>query len=236
MHLDKVDRFLENVLSYIKFPFVKESIKLELQSHIIDRLEDYIEEGYDREEAEELSIKDMGDPKELGILLNRQHNPILGWILSITNGLVVAAAALSLIIVLLIAGVSLFSRNPIKDIPKEDIVYKIDINERVKIDDLVIRFTNLIYDNHGNMSIFYDYYSTKPSLTGWSLGSIGDIRDDIGNTYFSGSGYEDGGIRARGRRTVENFSKEADILIIDYDYYNRKYKVEIPLKAGDIHE
>ena len=236
MPLDKVDKFLENVLSYIKFPFVKDDIKFELESHILDRINYYIEQGYDSEEAEELSIRDMGDPKEIGILLNKQHNPFLGWILRITNGMVVLLITLGALFIIPILGVSLFSKSPIKDIPKGDIVYKIDIDEKVKIDDTVIRFTNVVYDKNGDMNIFYECYDTKFWGMGWSSTAIGDVMDDLGNTYFSGSGYSSAGIKSKCRRTVRDFSKEADTLIIDYDYYNRKYRVEIPLKVGDTNE
>lgn len=236
MPLTKVDKFLGAVLSYIKFPFVKDDIKFELESHILERINYYMEQGYDNEKAEELSIRDMGDPKEIGTLLNKQHNPFLGWLLKITDGMVIFFIILSIYS----AGVplvnSLFSRNPINDIPKEDIVYKIDIDEKVKIDDTIIYFTNVVYDKNGDISILYEYYDTRFCGTGWGLGTIGDITDNLGNTYFAGSGYGGGGIRPKCRRTVSDFSKDADTLIINYDYYNRKYKVEIPLQAGDTNE
>lgn len=236
MPLDKVDKFLENVLSYIKFPFVKDDIKFELESHILDRINYYIEQGYDSEKAEELSIKDMGDPKDIGTLLNKQHNPFLGWVLRITNGMVVLFITLSALFIIPILGVSLFSKSPIKDIPKGDIVYKIDVDEKVKIDDTVIRFTNVVYDKNGDMNIFYEYYDTRFWGAGWSLGAIGDVMDNLGNTYFWGSGYSSAGIKSKCRKTVRDFSKEATTLIIDYDYYNRKFRVEIPLKVGDTNE
>lgn len=71
---------------------------------------------------------------------------------------------------------------------------------------------------------------------GWSFGSIGTIKDNLGNEYFDGSGSSSGGIITKGVRTVSNFSSEADILIIEYDLYNRYYKVEIPLKTGDLND
>ncbi len=42
---------------------------------------------------------------------------------------------------------------------------------------------------------------------GWSSTAIGDIMNDLGNTYFAGSGYGGGGIRSKCRRTVRDFSK-----------------------------
>lgn len=67
----------------------------------------------------------------------------------------------------------------------------------------------------------------------WSFSTIGIITDNLGNTYFAGSGGDGSGIKPKCVRTLENFSNKADTLIISYDYYNRKYKVKIPLKEGD---
>ena len=69
------NKFLEQVLSYVKFPFDRDEIRLELESHILEKIEYYIEQGYDRETAEQYSIKDMGDAREIGIALNKEHNP-----------------------------------------------------------------------------------------------------------------------------------------------------------------
>ncbi len=180
----------------------------------------------------------MGDPKEVGTLLNKQHNPFWGgWILRISNGIIIFFIVIDIFFVGGLVLHSIFSGNMVKDIPKEDIVYRIDIKEKVKIDDRVIRFTNVVYDKSGNMNIFYEYYDLRSLGSGWSLGYIGDIMDNLGNTYLNGSGSSyGGGIVSRGRITVDDFSKDADTLIINYDRYNRKYRVEVPLKAGDANE
>ena len=68
---------------------------------------------------------------------------------------------------------------------------------------------------------------------GWSLGYIGTVKDDKGNEYFSGSGYQGAGIVSKGRKSLRDFPEDAKSLIIEYDLYNRYYKVEIPLKSGD---
>ncbi|MDP4089253.1 MAG: permease prefix domain 1-containing protein [Bacillota bacterium] len=232
----KSDKFLKDILSYVKFSFDRYDIRLELEDHISEKVDYYMEQGYDMEKAEQLSINDMGDAKEIGIELNKQHYPILGWLWKITNVTVGLAVILSIFFIGIPTLNSLFPRNLINDIPKSNIAYKIDVDKKVKIDDMVIRFTNVVYEKNGDMDIFYEYYDTKLWGMGWSLGSIGKITDNLGNTYMSGSGSVSGGIKSKGRVTVDNFSKEADILIISYDSYNRKYRVEIPLKAGDNNE
>jgi hypothetical protein len=232
----KSDKFLKDILSYVKFPFDRNDIRLELEDHISDKVDYYMEQGYDKEKAEQLSINDMGDAKEIGIRLNKQHNPILGWIWKITNVTVGLTVILSIFYIVVPTFSSLFTRNFINEIPKTNIVYKIDVDKEVKIDDRVIRFTNVVYEKNGDMNVFYEHYDTRLWGMGWSFGNIGEITDNLGNTYWSGSGSQNGGIKSKGRRTVNNFSREADKLIISYDNYNRKYRVEIPLKVGENNE
>jgi hypothetical protein len=236
MHLPKRDKFLTEVLSYVKFPFDRPNIKAELECHILDKIDYYMEQGYDLEKAEQLSISDMGDAKDIGTELNKQHNPILGWLWKITNTLVIIFSLFSIYIIGATIITSLFSHNPINEIPKANIVYRLDIDKKVKIDDMVIRFTNVIYEKNGDMNILYECYDTKLWGRGWSFGNIGNIADNLGNKYFDGSGGNGGGIKSKGRRTINNFSREAEALIISYDNYNRSYRVEIPLKAGENHE
>ncbi|MBU5484978.1 hypothetical protein KQI86_11585 [Clostridium sp. MSJ-11] len=232
----KKEKFLEEVLSCIKFPFDRGDIKFELECHILEKIDYYTEQGYDQETAEQLSINDMGDAKKIGIELNKQHNPFLGWIWKITNVMVVLFVIFNVYIIGAHLIITLFDNNPINNIPKSNIVYRIDLDEKVKLDDRIINFTNVIYDKNGNMNIFYEYYNTKFWRTGWSLGTIGDITDNLGNTYITGSGGGGGRIKSKCIWTATNFSKEADTLIINYDSYNRKYKVEIPLQVGDNNE
>lgn len=235
MPLLNKEKFLEEVISQVKFKYDRYEIKRELEFHILDKTEYYIEQGYHKDKAEELSINDMGNAKIIGKELNKQHNPLIGWIWHISNILLVITIVLSSLLVG-INFISLFSRNPINDFPKSEIVYKIDIDKKVKIDDRVIHFTNVIYDKNGDMNIFYKDYNTKLWGTGWSLGTVGEISDNLGNVYFAGGSQSSGGIITKSQHTVNDFSKEADTLIINYDIYNRKFRVEIPLKAGEISE
>ena len=236
----KMEEFLKDVLSHIKYPFVREEIKKELKDHILDKACYYREEGYDWKEAESLAIKDMGDPKEIGSLLNKEHNPIIGWLITVTSTLVALLILINSFMVgplFLVSTITTISTNPAKRIPKEDIVYKIDVNEKVQIDDRVIKFTDVIYDKKGELHIIYKYYDKKFwRIGGWSLGSIGDISDDKGNEYFPGSGNSSGGFISRGRRGVRDFPPDAKAVIIEYDSYNRYYKVEIPLNAGEAND
>lgn len=232
MNMPKSNKFVEEVISYVKFPFDREDIKKELQDHMLDKMEDFKSRGIDDVTAEELTIKSMGDPREIGIELNKEHNYILGWIYKITNVLVVILLVWTILSLGVTSLMSIFWSNPINSIPKDNIVYNIKVNEKVKIDDRVVKFKNIVYEKNGDLSIVYENYDTKLWGTGWSSTYIGNVKDNLGNDYFPGSGSSSGGIITRGIRTVHDFPRDAETVIIEYDIYNRYYKVEIPLKAG----
>lgn len=231
----KSDAYLKEILSCVKFTFDRANIRKELESHISDKMEYYIEQGYDQENAEQLSIHDMGDAKEIGKELNKQHNPIIGWLWKITNAItVLIIIVFCLVFILFLDNFS--QRNLIDKIPKTNILYKIDLKEKVKIDNRVICITNLIYEKNGDMNIFYETYCTGLRGLKWSLGSLGDITDNLGNHYTTNSGQQTSGLKSKGVDKVAHFSNKADMLIISYDSFNRKYKIEIPLKGGEKNE
>ncbi len=229
MPLHEKDNFLQEVLSYIHFPFDREDISSELENHILDKTNDYREQGYSWDEAESLAVQDMGDTRDIGRALNKQHNPVLGWIWLATNVVVVMLIFYSVIIFVFPLISSVLSFNKIDKIPAADIVYKVDVNKKVKLDDRVINFSKVILSKGEDLHIYYEYYDTRLWGMGWSHPGIGNIFDNLGNQYGTGGTDEIGAIVSRCRKTVSNFSIEADTLIIDYDQYNRKYRVEIPL-------
>lgn len=239
MLFHKSEEFLKVVLSHIKFPFDRNSIKSELEDHILDKIEYYINEGYDEAEAENRALKDMGNPREIGAQLNKQHNFLIGWLWKLTNYIVVILIIINIIPIglsFMSILLSIFSRSPAKDIPKENIVYHIKVDEKVQIDDRVIKITDIIYEKNNDMNILYSNYEKRLLGGGWGFSGLGTIKDDLGNEYISGSGFSSSGFITKGMRTLRDFSEEAHLLIIEYDLYNRYYRIEIPLKVGDSHE
>lgn len=236
MSFYKAQDFVEEIVSYVKFIFDRQEISLELNNHMIDKIEYYIEKDHDEKEAERLAINDMGDPKEIGIELNKQHNPIIGWIWRITHIGVVLFMTLSIFILAINILIIIFTDSGVNGIPEENIIYRMDINEKVQMDNRVIKFTNIIYEKNGDMNIFYKDYEKslfgRPDSFDW----IGYIKDDLGNEYGYKSRATSGGIVSKSRRVIKDFSQDANTLIIDYNEYNRRYTVEIPLKTGESHE
>lgn len=73
--------FLDAVTRQISYKPLRSVLGKELEDHIQDRMEDYMEEGLPLEQAEEQAVKAMGDPIAIGTELNTIHqlqkNPFL---------------------------------------------------------------------------------------------------------------------------------------------------------------
>ncbi len=225
------EEFLGKVLHQIRFPFDRASIRSELSDHISERVDHYLELGYDQEDAEQAAVSDMGDPTQIGIELNKEHSPLLGWLWKASGLLLGTVIVLNVLFVVPLIGMSLFSHYTANTIESE-IVYEVSVDETVRLDDRVIHFSKVIFDTGGNLHIFYQHYDVR-FRSGWSFGNIGTITDNLGNTYRGGGKGEDGGLLRRGHRVVSGFSPEANMLFVKYDHYNRKYEVTVPLPVGD---
>lgn len=165
-------------------------------------------------------------------MVNKSGFSLTWLILVITNSLVVVAIIFTMLIFVPSIGTVLFRRNIADIIPTEDILYSIDVDETVMLDDRVIHFRKLIYENDGTMNIVHRNYDKNLQSGGWSLGHIGEIIDSHGNIYNGSVGISRGGIVSYGITIIENFPSDSTLLTIDYDRYNRQYRIDIPIKVG----
>ncbi|HSR03885.1 MAG TPA: permease prefix domain 1-containing protein [Proteiniclasticum sp.] len=230
------EAYLREVLSQVKFSYDHEPIYKELTSHLEERVEEYLSQGYEKEEAEEMALENFGNPVEIGKALNKEHSPLLGWVHFLSSTM--AAIAMGVLILALFALTFAILDSKSGDIPREDILRRIEVDEKVRIDDRIIHFDEVIVEKNGDLSIIYNTLLTRDfGSSGYTSGKIGTILDETGQDYFFSSGQGSiGGIFSRGRHTVHGFPEDAEKLIIEYDYYNRYYKVEIPLKSGVAYE
>ncbi|MBQ7792518.1 MAG: FtsW/RodA/SpoVE family cell cycle protein, partial [Clostridia bacterium] len=75
----KAEIFLSAVCAEIRCKSVHPEIKKELLQHIDELTEAYIADGYSQEDAITKAVTAMGDAKEVGKQLHRQHKPQMGW-------------------------------------------------------------------------------------------------------------------------------------------------------------
>lgn len=71
--------FLDKVCEQIKYKPIRNEISEELESHIKELKENYIQEGIQENEAEEKAIIQMGQAEEIGKKLNKMHKPRMDW-------------------------------------------------------------------------------------------------------------------------------------------------------------
>lgn len=67
--------YLENLTGQIHNKRAKELVREELCAHIDDQKEAYLLDGRSAEEAEALAVKEMGDPVDTGVKLDKIHRP-----------------------------------------------------------------------------------------------------------------------------------------------------------------
>ena len=75
-----IQKWVETAVKQMKFPPDRKYVRQELWDHLLDSRDHRVEQGMDLKEAEEASVKAMGDPVETGKLLNKVHRPWLGWL------------------------------------------------------------------------------------------------------------------------------------------------------------
>lgn len=59
-------------------------VEKELCAHIEDQAQAYMEEGMERRKAQEQAVRQMGDPVETGMALDRIHRPKMDWKMTLT--------------------------------------------------------------------------------------------------------------------------------------------------------
>ncbi len=74
-----IKSFLNNVCQEIKYKPIRKGIADELENHIQEIKEEYIEKGMNEDEAEKKAVKQMGEAKTIGKELNKVHKPKLDW-------------------------------------------------------------------------------------------------------------------------------------------------------------
>ncbi|MES5953723.1 FtsW/RodA/SpoVE family cell cycle protein [Bacillus fungorum] len=87
----KGERFLKEVTNHIKSKEAKDLVAAELDFHLKQAKNMWVEKGLSEEVAEDKAVEQMGSPVKLGRELNKLHKPKVDWFLI---GLLVAAMGL----------------------------------------------------------------------------------------------------------------------------------------------
>lgn len=74
-----MERYIQELLAQIRCKQAHELVRREIQTHIEEQICENMVDGMEREEAVEAAIRDMGDPVETGVELDKIHRPRIEW-------------------------------------------------------------------------------------------------------------------------------------------------------------
>lgn len=70
-----MEEFIRNITDQIRCVRARDAVAKELSDHITDQAETYEEAGTEHEEAVRMAVREMGDPVQIGVELDRIHRP-----------------------------------------------------------------------------------------------------------------------------------------------------------------
>ncbi|MGG0789458.1 FtsW/RodA/SpoVE family cell cycle protein [Peribacillus simplex] len=73
------NHFLDEVSSYIRSKEAKKYIEAELKAHLHQAKTELVKKGYKEDEAEELAVRNMGSPSDIGLRMDKLHRPKIDW-------------------------------------------------------------------------------------------------------------------------------------------------------------
>lgn len=74
-----LDSYLDQVCAYVKNKEAHQAIRLELESHLLDIVDEQVALGVQTEEAVRMAIRRTGNPAELGARYHQAHKPRMEW-------------------------------------------------------------------------------------------------------------------------------------------------------------
>lgn len=226
------DEFSKRVCSFVKYKRAHKEISEELENHIEDRMEYLMEQGISKEEAEKQAVEAMGDPEEIGRELDKQHRPLLGWILNITSFIKVVGIMYCLGVLFLAVWIILISFSPMGwSYDKEHVLYMENINQKQKMGPITYKLKKIIVMDDKRVLIRYNTYvdNIDGMFRGWSHPGLGAY-DEEGNPYHGG-GSSSGGIFSRHQDVLEDVDLSQENIILKRETYHGEVVFKIPLKG-----
>ncbi|MBR3840100.1 MAG: hypothetical protein IKM20_03075 [Erysipelotrichales bacterium] len=177
--------YLNVVRKQIHFFLDRDSIEEELSSHLSESIADLMDEGLPKDEAEQLAVKQMGDPIEVGKQLNQEHHPVLGY-LWLASNVVLALLAVPTIVTLISFAYGAY--NMLTPAVMGNAVEIVSVNYERITPTHRIQIDNVCVNEEGRYYLTYRAWTNwEYSRAGWSTDSIRVINDD--GTYLGGSSY-----------------------------------------------
>ena len=187
------EEYLKVVRKEIKYIFDRDAIEKELNEHIQDSILDLMSEGYSYEDAKIQAVSQMGDPKELGKQLNKEHHPLIGYLYSFTQVIIYL-----MIVPLLISSLSvLHNISGIMFEHKTDDYFNIiELDYKVEMAGHTFILDNVCIDKYYEATLNYRTFTNFfYSRSNWSVDI--DPVYDLDDRFIDTSGYSSPGLFGR---------------------------------------
>ena len=74
-----IEEYITTLTEQIRFKQARQGVAQEIRNHISDQTQAYEQDGMEHDKAVEMAVREMGDPIETGIALDRIHRPQFDW-------------------------------------------------------------------------------------------------------------------------------------------------------------
>jgi len=226
------EEFCKKVCSFVRYKRAHKEISQELENHIEDHMEYLMEQGMSKEEAQVQAVEAMGNPEEIGKELDKQHRPLLGWILNLTNIFKVVGIIYCLGALFLMVWIILISFGPMGwSYDKEHVLYMENLNQKQKMGSVTYKLKKIIVMDDNTVLIRYNTYvdNIDGMFRGWSHPGL-SAYDEEGNPYHGG-GSSSAGIFSKHQREIENVDLSQESIILKRETYHGDVVFKIPLKG-----
>ena len=112
----KREEYINKLISQVRCEKVHPMIEEEIRQHIEDEKERYISFGKSEEEAEELAVKQMGNPVDAGKQLDEVHRPLMAWDVIIMVLIAAGVGLISQFLLMRKTEISSFMPNPMRGV------------------------------------------------------------------------------------------------------------------------
>lgn len=92
-----MEEFIKTLTEQMRCAKARDGVARELSGHISDKTQAYEQAGMEHDRAEERAVREMGDPVEIGISMDRIHQPQVDWIMLLITFVLSAAGSLCMI-------------------------------------------------------------------------------------------------------------------------------------------
>ena len=89
-----IEEYITTLTEQIRLKQARQGVAQEIRNHISDQTQAFEQNGMEHEKAVEMAVREMGDPVEAGVALDRIHRPQFDWRLFVITVLFSAAGVL----------------------------------------------------------------------------------------------------------------------------------------------